>query len=202
MATSTAAIEQGVDGSQPRHCERVHRHGYPAQRAGGLQLCDVDRELRLLLVHRKGNKWQQVPISRDGFKPLHEYLTRYRPYLAKLGGMTIARREDAVFLTDEAEALTADGVSKLFERLKRRTGIEGKRVSAHNCRRYMATTQLANGRSPLDVQRQMGHTTLTMTNRYASLSTQQLQRSHEEFSPLRARNSIETKGGGTGYWDE
>jgi len=46
----------------------------------------------------------------------------------------------------------------------------GKRVSVHNCFRYMATTQLANGRSPFDVQRQMGHTTLTMTNHYASLN--------------------------------
>jgi site-specific recombinase XerD len=168
----------------------------------GLRLCDVDRELRLLVVHRKGNKWQQVPISRDGFKPLHEYLIKSRPYLAKLGGKTVARREDAVFLSDEGEPLTVEGVAKLFQRLARRTGIEGKRISPHNCRRYMATTQLANGRSPLDVQRQMGHTTLTMTNRYASLTTQQLQRSHEEFSPLRARSIIEAKGGGTGYWDE
>jgi integrase len=52
--------------------------------------------------------------------------------------------------------------------LKKRTGIDDKKVSAHNCRRYMATTQLAAGRSPLDVQRQMGHTTLKMTNHYYS----------------------------------
>src|SRR2546430_5666819 len=25
-------------------------------------------------------------VSRDGFRPLHEYLTKHRPYLAKLGG--------------------------------------------------------------------------------------------------------------------
>jgi len=37
-----------------------------------LRLGDVDRELRLLVVHRKGNKWQQVPVSHDGFKALHE----------------------------------------------------------------------------------------------------------------------------------
>ena len=37
-----------------------------------------------------------------------------------------------------------------------RVPIEGKRVPAHNCHRYMATTQLKMGRSPLDVQRQMG----------------------------------------------
>ena len=50
----------------------------------GLRLCDVDRDQRLLLVHRKGNKWQQVPISWEGFKPLHEYLIKHRPYLASM----------------------------------------------------------------------------------------------------------------------
>ncbi|HYL44349.1 MAG TPA: site-specific integrase [Ktedonobacteraceae bacterium] len=82
------------------------------------------------------------------------------------------------------------GVAALFRRLKKRTGIDGKRVSAHNCRRYMATTQLADGRSLLDVQRQMGHTTLTMTNHYASLTTEHLRKSHEEDSF------------GRGYWSE
>ncbi|MDQ6660290.1 MAG: tyrosine-type recombinase/integrase, partial [Chloroflexota bacterium] len=48
----------------------------------GLRLGDVDRSMRVLLVHRKGNKWQQVPVSRDGFRPLHDYLTKYRSYLA------------------------------------------------------------------------------------------------------------------------
>lgn len=177
--------------------------GIRRQELANLRLCDVDRELRLLVVHRKGNRWQQVPISREGFKPLHEYLTKYRSQLAKVAGKTTARKDDAVFLSDSGEPLTIVGVSKLFNRLQKRSGIEGKRVSPHNCRRYMATAQLSMGRSPLDVQRQMGHTTLQMTNRYASLSIEQLQRSHEEFSPLRAKSSGDEKGPiGTGYWEE
>lgn len=169
----------------------------------GLRLCDIDRELRLLVIHRKGNKWQQVPVSRDGFKPLHEYLTKHRPYLAKLGGSTTARKEDAVFLSARGEPMTPDALSLLFKRLKRRTGISDKRVSAHNCRRYMATTQLAAGRSPLDVQRQMGHTSLKMTNHYYSQTVEQLQRSHEQYSPLRVqKNEGETGGNSSGYWDE
>lgn len=168
-----------------------------------LRLCDVDRDLRVLVVHRKGNKWQQVPISREGFKPLHEYLTKHRAVLAAVAGRTVAFKEDAVFLSKVGNALTIIGVNKLFERIASRTGIDGKKVSPHNCRRYMATSQLAMGRSPLDVQRQMGHTTLHMTNKYASLSVEQLQKSHEEYSPLRQRPSdgkIEPKG--AGYWDE
>lgn len=85
------------------------------------------------------------------------------------------------------------GVAALFRRLKKRTGIDGKRVSVHNCQRYMVTSQLADGRSPLDVQRQMGHRNLTV---------QHLKKPHEKLSLLRidTSGSIETLG--TGYWDE
>lgn len=169
----------------------------------GLRLCDVDKDLRILIVHRKGNKWQQVPITVDGFKALHEYLTKHRPILAKIGGSEKARKEDAVFLSEHGRPLKPAGISHLFETLQRRTGIDGKRVSPHNCRRYMATTQLASGRSPFDVQRQMGHTSLKMTNHYASLSVEHIKRSHDAHSPLRAKQDRPlTKGEGSGYWDE
>jgi site-specific recombinase XerD len=169
----------------------------------GLRLVDVDRDMRVLTVHRKGNRWQQVPITYDGFKALHEYLAKHRAVLAALDGRTVTRKDDAVFLADDGKRLTIRGVSKLFERLHKRTGIEGKRVSPHQCRRYMATTQLASGRSPLDVQRQMGHSTLKMTNHYASFNIQQLKRSHEMHSPLRAKqDSSGSHEGGSAYWEE
>ena len=165
----------------------------------GLRVGDIDKDNRVILVHRKGNKWQQVPVSRDGFKPLHEYMSRYRSVLA---GREVVLKEDAVFLADDGQPLTIWGVSMLFKRLKKLTGINGKRVSAHNCRRYMATTQLASGRSPLDVRRQLGHSTLKMTDHYASLTIHQLQKSHEQHSPLRAKNDQENRSNGSGYWTE
>jgi site-specific recombinase XerD len=65
----------------------------------------------------------------------------------------------------------------------------------------MATTQLAMGRT-LDVQRQMGHTTLHMTNKYASLTIDHLKKSHERHSPLRADTGGSTEVLGTGCWEE
>jgi len=126
---------------------------------------------------------------------------RYTPRLQK--AMTARNKEDTVFLSDSGKPLTIEGVSKLFQRLRKEAGIEGKRVSPHQCRRYMATTQLASGRSPLDVQRQMGHSSLQMTNHYASLGIQHLRRTHEAYSPLRAKQDGARSGGiGTGYWEE
>lgn len=169
----------------------------------GLRMGDVDKQERLLLIHRKGNKWQQVPVSNDGFKALHSYLSKYRVTLAGDSENDYKpRREDAVFLADDGKSLTHWGVSMLFKRLKERTGIDGKRVSAHNCRRYMATTQLANGRSPLDVKRQLGHTSLKMTDHYASLSVKQLKKSHEKYSMWRAGDNQQDVSYGSGYWEE
>ena len=139
------------------------------------------------------------------FQPLHKYLSNHRAVLAgcEKDEDYKPRKDDAVFLANDGEPLTIWGVSMLFKRLKKRTGIDGKKVGAHQCRRHMATTQLAMGRSPLDVQRQMGHSTLTMTNHYASLTVQQLHRSHEKYSPLRAekRESSE-EAYGEGYWED
>ncbi len=66
----------------------------------------------------------------------------------------------------------------------------------------MATTQLADGRSPLDVQHQMGHTTLHMTNKYAFLTVERLKKSHERYSPLRVDRGGSIEVLGSGYWEE
>jgi hypothetical protein len=56
----------------------------------------------------------------------------------------------------------------------------------------VSLSAIALGRSPLDVQRQMGHKTLKMTNRYASLTVEQ----------LRVKVSGINRGPGRGNWDE
>lgn len=58
------------------------------------------------------------------------------------------------------------------------------------------------GRGPLDVQRQMGHTTLHMTNKDASLTIDHLKKSHERHSTLRAETGGSAEAFGSGYWDE
>lgn len=168
----------------------------------GLCLGDVDRELRLLHVKRKGGKWQQVPIAYDGFKALHEYITKHRSYLASLGEGIGSKKDDPVFLGSRGAPLKPDGVAAIFDRIKVRVKID-KPVRSHQGRRYMATTQLDAGRNPLDVQRQMGHSTLMMTNRYYSQSVEGLKRSHEKHSPLRRKGDVKHSSGlGSGYYEE
>jgi integrase/recombinase XerD len=63
-------------------------------------------------------------------------------------------------------------------------GITGKRVSFHTLRHSFATLYIANGGDPMRLQRLLGHSTLTMTQKYVSLQTRDLSNVHEQFSPL------------------
>ena len=81
-----------------------------------MDIADWKLKTRLLVVHRKGNKWQQVPVSREGFKPLHTYLNSHRAVLA---GDCVARKDDSVFLADNGLPLTMWGVAALFKKLER-----------------------------------------------------------------------------------
>ncbi len=168
----------------------------------GLRLGDIDREMRLLYVHRKGNKWQQVPITLDGFKPLHEYIVKHRPYLASKGLGMGTKKTDPVFLGARGKPLKPTAITELFERLRDRAGISDKPVYSHQGRRFMATTQLEAGRSPFDVQRQMGHSSLMMTNHYYSQTVGNLRKTHDLYSPLRAKNSNLGSTLGSGYGED
>jgi site-specific recombinase XerD len=73
-----------------------------------------------------------------------------------------------------------------FVTLANSKGITGKRVSFHTLRHSFATLYIANGGDPMRLQRLLGHSTLTMTQKYVSLQTRDLSNVHEQFSPLGA----------------
>lgn len=169
----------------------------------GLRLGDIDRDLRLLYIRRKGNKWQQVPISNEGFKPLHEYITKHRPYLASRDIEVGSKKTDPVFVGARGKPLKPTAITGIFCHLQEKSGIEDKPVYSHQGRRFMATTQLEAGRSPLEVQRQMGHSTLMMTNRYYSQTVGNLRKSHDMYSPLRVKNNDPgSPARGSGYGED
>jgi len=127
----------------------------------------------------------------------------YLPLASLSDGHIGMKKDDPVFLGYNGEPLARKGINRLFERLRKRAGITDRPVYPHQGRRFMATSQLSSGRNPLDVQRQMGHTTLTMTNRYYAQTVEGLKKSHELYSPLRKQEKEGNSSGlGSGYYDE
>ncbi len=139
-----------------------------------LQLKDLLPSQCLFIREAKGGKDRVVPISRPTFKLLNNYIRNERPDSAL----------PEIFLVDEISQYSNISIYKLLERLCRRAGT--KRYSPHTFRRGFAVNYLRNGGDVFTLQRIMGHSTLTMTNRYAAMGTDDIQDVHRRASPMQA----------------
>ncbi len=126
---------------------------------------------RTAMVLGKGNKERMVFFSQLTAHALLKYDAAKR----HSGCATF-------FQTEDGTSLSAQGVRMMLMRLKRVTGLP--EVHPHKFRHTFATSYLRNGGDALMLQRSLGHTTLTMTNHYVSLVTDDLRRSHEQVSPV------------------
>ena len=130
----------------------------------------VDFENLLLTVSGKGNKTRIIPFSIEARKALFNHLRSHS--------------HDLVFCNRGGGKLLYNNLRRDLNALCEKLGIKGVDGSFHAFRRYFATYAIRKNTNPFVVQRQLGHTSLTMTNRYAKLTTADLSANH--VSALRA----------------
>jgi len=146
-----------------------------------LDLADIDLNERLVRVLGKGRKERIVPYG----TPAHDALVAYldaRPSLFRTPG---SRGREAVFLNRNGGRLTARSVRNivrhytvsLAQRLK---------VHPHTLRHTFATHMLNAGADLRSIQELLGHESLSTTQKYTHLTTEQLVRVYRDCHP-RAR---------------
>ena len=124
----------------------------------------IDFENLLLTVTGKGNKSRIVPFSIECRKVLFKHLRSHSHGL--------------VFYNRNGGKLLYNNLRRDLNNLCGRLGITGFDGSFHAFRRYFATYAIRRNTNPFVVQRQLGHASLTMTNRYVKLTTDDLAAHH------------------------
>lgn len=113
-----------------------------------------------LLVEGKGRKEREVgPLGEESTAALKRYLNRYRPKVDM----------PATFLSRFHKPLTVSGLDQLLYRLEEWAGVEtfgDVRVSAHTFRHTYACAYLEHGGDVYKLSRLMGHTSVSVTERY------------------------------------
>lgn len=130
--------------------------GLRLSEALSLETDDVEED-RLRVRSGKGRKPRTVPLNSKLQRELHRFIERDR-------GQS---KTDFLFLNRAGGRWTEFGVRSLCARLSKRTGL---RVHAHAFRHTFATEYLKKGGSVHTLQRILGHTTITMSLRYAHLT--------------------------------
>jgi integrase/recombinase XerC len=144
----------------------------------GLDLADIHLKEGLVKVRGKGRKERIVPVGRPAREALEAYLEK-RPSLA--GDRTEEDRQ-ALFLSTRGKRMNPRGVARVLEKVVMESGI-GRKISPHALRHTFATHLLDAGADLRSIQEMLGHTSLSTTQKYTSVSVSRLLEIYDKAHP-------------------
>jgi integrase/recombinase XerC len=170
--------------------ETLYATGVRVAELVGLDMGDIDMQGGVLRVLGKGRKERIVPFGSKAREALEIYFI-VRHDLLHTGSGTQA---EAVFLNARGGRLTTRSVWNIIDRCVAHTSHKLK-VHPHTLRHTFATHMLDAGADLRSIQEMLGHESLSTTQKYTHVSTEQLMRTYRSCHP-RARKTKAEPGGG------
>lgn len=135
-----------------------------------LKVENVDLKQGLLKVYGKGRKERVVPIGAKTVRSLHFYWMKYRHGIPG----------EIFFCQKSGKLLDGRNVERILSRIGDHVRIY---VTPHLIRHSGATWWIKQGAQPMYLQNLMGHTSMSVTQRYVHLaSVDDLKKHHSKFS--------------------
>ena len=135
-----------------------------------LKLSDVDLEGRLIKVFGKGRKERMVPLGVKTLKAIQQFLIKWR---SKYSG------ENLICMRN-GQAIKERHYHKIIQQLGEKSGLK---LHPHLLRHSAATWYIRQGGNPVILQKILGHSSLSVTQKYLHLSNEDAVNSYNDFSP-------------------
>ena len=159
--------------------EFLYGTGARVSEAVALDVDDVDREDRTVVLDGKGGKQRLVPVGSYACRAIDDYLVRLRPQLTRKARSGNA---GALFLNARGGRLTRQGAWTVLGAVAERAGLAG-RVSPHTLRHSFATHLLDGGADIRTVQELLGHSSATTTQIYTRVTVDRLREVYATSHP-------------------
>ena len=152
--------------------EVLYSTGCRVSEIAGLRFSDFKNGYMSAVVNGKGDKDREVYLEKDARDALLAYLEERKgrfPASELDGGTPV----EQIFVNQHGTALTAHGIWYI---LKMYTGPEGTRrhLSPHAFRHTFATSMLNNGADIRMVQKMLGHSSISTTQRYTHVTKERI----------------------------
>jgi integrase/recombinase XerD len=146
--------------------------GIRAAELCGLTVRDADLANHRVVVMGKGRKERHIPVS----SRTEQAIWRYKAQRGEL------RAGDPLFLSSPGTPMDRSGLYRMVSRLGERAGVA--EAYPHRFRHTFAINFLRNGGNVFALQRILGHESLEMVKRYLSLAQMDLDKAHQDASPV------------------
>ena len=166
--------------------ELLYSSGIRVGELEGLTLTDLDLEHAVARVIGKGKKERFVPIGKTAIKWLSSYIRGVRPYFTlhsfSDGGLTKGSKTNAVFVTEQGQALPQHVMRQRVREYAAHLGLEIQ-ITPHTFRRSCTTEMIKSNANLYHVKQLLGHHSFDTLKHYAKLDITDLQKTHERCHP-------------------
>ncbi|AKK72310.1 integrase [Chryseobacterium sp. P1-3] len=165
-----AAIEVNTDLGKRNHCiiEVLYGCGLRVSELIDLKISNINFKEQYIKVHGKGNKTRFVPLADYTAELLDSYIKEVRSK-----GKINKKYEDTLFLNSRGTSMSRVIVFLIIKELTDKAGVN-KKISPHTFRHSFATHLLQNGADLRYIQEMLGHSSITTTEIYTHLKTEEL----------------------------
>lgn len=152
--------------------ELLYATGIRASELVNLTMNDVNLDVGFIKCFGKGGKERIVPIGAVAVAAVRKYIDTARP----------ESPSEILFLDNRGKKLTRQGLWFIVKKYVKRSGIRGS-ASTHTLRHSFATHLLEKGADLRSVQEMLGHSDISTTQIYTSVSRERLKRIYRAAHP-------------------
>ena len=142
-----------------------------------IKISDIFFDDFLIKVNGKGNKERFVPMSKLSKIMIKDYISLERFNIIPKQGY-----QDFLFLNNRGQKLTRLMIYTILNIAKKGLGFK-KNISPHLLRHSFATHLIENGADISSIQKMLGHTNITTTERYLHVSKKHLIETIKKYHP-------------------
>ena len=176
-----SATEENTDLAKRNRCmiEVLYGCGLRVSELTELQISNINFKENYLKIQGKGDKVRFVPLADYTADFIKDYINNIRSK-QKIN----PKHSDILFLNSRGAQISRQMVFLIIKEIVRKAGIQ-KNISPHTFRHSFATHLLQNGADLRFIQEMLGHSSITTTEIYTHLNTEEL---HETILKYHPRN--------------